>query len=99
MSLWRQKNVGGELGNKVLLSLSNALGHPIIALSSAVNHPLINIMPRQMKTLYEAYNQYGVGHYDAITIPATNQLPLSSPETSAATSRCTCGKNDKTNCY
>ena len=89
----------GELGNTVLLSLSNGLGLPIIALSSAVNHPLINITPRHMNTpvpLYVAYNQYGVGHYDAIAIPATSQVPSSSLELSADTSKCTCGKNDKT---
>jgi hypothetical protein len=67
------KQDGGELRNTVLLSLSNALGLPIIVLSSAVNHPVINTMPKQMKTpvpLYVPYNQYGVGHYECYNNPA-----------------------------
>lgn len=89
----------GELGNTVVLNLSNVLGIPIIVLSSAINHPLINITPRHMTVpipLYIAYNQYGVGHYDAIITSNNSQLPTSS--TSAASTEvahCTCGKNDK----
>ena len=56
-----------DLGDTVLLALSNALGIPIIVFSSITNHSIINIMPRDLKTsvpVHLAYLQYGAGHYE-----------------------------------
>ena len=39
----------GELGNTMILSLSNALGLPLIIFSAAIYHPLINITPRHLR--------------------------------------------------
>ena len=85
----------------MLLSLSNALGLPIIVLSSAMHHPLINITPRHIRVavpLYVAYNQYGAGHYDSLVVSSTSnqqqELP-STPVSPTKVSKYTCGKNDK----
>ena len=87
----------GELGNTMILSLSNALGLPLIIFSSAIYHPLINITPRHLRAsipLYLAFNQYGAGHYDGVTLSSTSSRPHS-VTSSIQSAQCSCGKNDK----
>ena len=56
-----------DLGDTVLLALSNALGISVIVFSSVCAHSVINIIPRQLRTnipIHFAYLQYGPGHYN-----------------------------------
>ncbi len=60
----------GELGDTMVLAISNALKLVIIVLSSILSdHPIINISPRAVTNptpIYLAFNQYGTGHYDGL---------------------------------
>lgn len=92
----------GELGDTMVLALSNALQLVTIVLTSINYHPIIHILPRQVSvpiSLFLAYTQYGPGHYDGLTEDAKD-----SPSTDSASqplanvvSHCSCGKNDKKN--
>ncbi|SMN12541.1 hypothetical protein SPBRAN_1617 [uncultured Candidatus Thioglobus sp.] len=87
----------GELSDTMVLALSNALKLPIIVFTSIQHHPVINILPREVAnpvTLCIAYNQYGPGHYDGLTV---NEKESDAVSQDAPASRCTCGKNDKSN--
>ena len=87
----------GELGNTMILSHSNALGLPMIIFSSAIYHPLINITPRHLRAsipLYLAFNQYGAGHHDGVTLSSTSSRPHS-VTSSTQSAQCSCGENDK----
>ena len=58
-----------ELGNSVLLALTNALKIPIV-FSSINSYPVIPLIPRVSPLisvpLYAAFNQSGKGHYDPV---------------------------------
>ena len=86
-----------DLGDTVLLALSNALGISVIVFSSVCAHSVINIMPRQLRTnipIHLAYLQYGPGHYDVALPSQVNNHP--DPKESKVKVQCTCGRDDKT---
>ena len=59
-----------ELGNGVLLALSNVMKCSIICFTSIDNYPVVPIIPRHETLssvpLYVAFTHFGKGHYDAI---------------------------------
>jgi hypothetical protein len=92
-----------DLGDTILLALSNALGIPIIVFSSITDHCVINIMPRHVKTsipVHLAYLQHGGGHYDAAIPMQSDHNGVDVPSNQAVSEEkscsCSCGKNDKT---
>ena len=87
-----------ELGNSVLLSLSNVLKVPIVVSSSIDSYPVIPLVPRSspltVVPIYVAFNQSGKGHYDPVfaaktqpcqEIEKTNQNTIKSQ-------CCSCGR-------
>lgn len=86
----------GELGDTMVLALSNALQLVIIAIK---DHPIINISPQEIAAstpIFIAFNQYGPGHYDGL-IENSTLPPASVPLETVTISHCSCGKNDKKN--
>ena len=92
-----------DLGDTVLLALSNVLGLSIMVFSSIQSHSVINILPRKLKIaipIHLAHLQYGQGHYDVALVAqdasacdhSGTQNPLSISPTVV---HCSCGKNDK----
>ncbi len=83
-----------DLGDTLVMALSNALSIPIIVLTSNPNVPFLTFQPRTFAIftpIILAYNQYGTGHYDAI------QYYKSINETFTQTvqvTKCKCGVND-----
>jgi hypothetical protein len=61
------------LGDIVPLTIANTLNVKITIFTSVLDLPRIDVKPERKnasllstrKTIYLAYNQYGVGHYDA----------------------------------
>ena len=89
-----------DLGDTILLALSNALGLPIIVFSSIQSHSVINIVPWHLKTaapIHLAYLQHGVGHYD-VAHPAQNCQSCNSAPLSVQL-YCTCGKKLRHWCH
>lgn len=89
----------GELGNTIVLALSNMLGLPII-FSSSIGQPVITITPRQLHVplpVHLAFNQSGAGHYDcALLCDMERSAHLAiQPTTKVIDGCCSCGKNDK----
>ena len=86
----------GELGDTMVLALSNALGLPIIVFSSIPNHRFISIFPRQVNIsfpIYLAYTHCGPGHYDGVVMKTDTSCTASdSHETHTKPQYCTCGK-------
>ena len=78
-----------ELGNAVILALSNVLHVSFVIFTSFENFPVITIVPR-CDTLSEAvpgylvYEHVGAGHYDAV-IENANELSDSATNASSAT--------------
>ena len=53
----------------MVVAISSVLGLPVIVFCSASHYPIINITQRACAAaipLYVAFNQVGVGHYDAV---------------------------------
>ena len=86
----------GELGDTMVLALSNALGLPIIVFSSIPNHRFISIFPRQVNIsfpIYLAYTHCGPGHYDGVVMKTDTSCTASdSHETHTKPQYCTCEK-------
>ena len=80
-----------DLGNTMPLAMANATGIPIIIISSLENHGIFRVDPENI-TVSEAmllsYNQYGLGHYDAIK-------PINLPTSTTVPQHCRCGINKK----
>ena len=89
-----------DLGDTVLLSLSNALGIQFVVFTTMEYHPVVHIAPRCIKsgyTIYLAYTHTGCGHYDSVienNVILEDQLVAS---TETKTNSCTCGKNASAN--
>lgn len=95
-----------ELGDTVLLTLSNVLGVSIIVFTSISGNSVINIIPQYLRipvSIHLAYLQYGSRHYD-IALPLTrvddvdNAKPSNLHDHSVTETKplhCTCGKNEK----
>ncbi|XP_070567493.1 uncharacterized protein [Ptychodera flava] len=85
---------GGELGNAMVLALSNVLQIPFVILSSVENWPVITVTPRSSvpspNTLYLAFNQYGPGHYDCL-VERSDVAEM----TKAVEIKCNCGINNR----
>ena len=59
-----------ELENTMPLATANAMGILIVIISSLENQPVFRIDPEDPLTsepIILAYNQYGLGHYDAVS--------------------------------
>ena len=60
-----------ELGNAVILALSNILRSSVIVFTSLENYPIITIVPENdplsKVPVYLAFEQTGPGHYDGVT--------------------------------
>lgn len=98
----------GELGDTMVLALSNVLNMPITVFSSICDHPIVNILPRKLDVsfaLFIAYNQCGPGHYDAVIEDGGKKCAedRKCTETTPTMQKiCSCGKNDKgenTHCH
>ena len=63
----------GELGDTMILAMSNLLHIPITIISNISNHITIPVVPRSTmcdEIIFVLYNHIGSGHYDAI-LPET----------------------------
>lgn len=71
MSFIEQGICDCELGNSVLLAMTNVLRIPIIIYSSISSYPIIPLIPKEVPLsndpIYVAFNQSGKGHYDAVS--------------------------------
>ena len=80
------------LGNTMPLAMANATGIPIIIISSLENHGIFRIDPECInlsEAIILSYNQYGLGHYDAVK-PIHSQTSVTpTPQ------HCRCGINKK----
>jgi len=59
-----------DLGNSMPLAMANVLGLPIVVFTQMENLPVLPISPReciQCMPIFLAFDQSGVGHYDAVT--------------------------------
>ncbi len=66
---YRMVFFASDLGDTLVMALSNALSIPIIVLTSNPNVPFITFWPRTFAIftpIILTYNQYGTGHYDAL---------------------------------
>lgn len=91
-----------DLGDSVLVALSNVAGMQFIVFTAQDSHPVIHISPRQIKCgapVYLAFSSAGSGHYDAVIKESSAPQTTSSE---AARDQCSCGKNavdkDTTHC-
>lgn len=87
----------GDLGDLMILTLSNILHIPITIFSNIPNLGVICITPTtgvdSTVPLYVAYNNYGSGHYDyAVPTESTSHSPPSS-STKRCVTKCFCGRN------
>ena len=83
---------GGELGDLMVVTLSNILNYPIAIFTSVANMPLLCITPlgggpgASTSPLFLTFIQSGPGHYDyAVSIDST----ATNPEKKV---KCTCGR-------
>ena len=83
----------------MVVTISNALGLPVIVFSSASHYPIINITPCAAIPLYVAFNQVGASHYDTVCFNEDIHPTSTSshPERTSRVSNCTCGRVDKHN--
>ena len=82
----------GDLGDTMLMCLSNVLQMPIVVFSSLSYHPIFCITPEVQTIsvpLMVAYNQYGAGHFDGVV---QNESTSTHADDHTV---CTCGKSDK----
>jgi hypothetical protein len=84
-----------ELGNSVLMALSNVLKCPVVIFTSIDTYPIIPLIPRQAPLsaipIYVAFNQSGKGHYDAIASQIQCDARVENESQSIETS-CRCGR-------
>ena len=85
----------GDLGDLMVLTLSNILHVPITIFSNIPNLGLVCISPttdvHSTIPLYLTYNNYGSGHYDyAVPMESTFH---SLPSSSKPVTKCFCGRN------
>ena len=87
----------GDLGDLVLLALSNGLKTPIMVFTSNSSSPVVLVTPTYSPItntvpIYIAFIQHGPGHYDAVCWKDNYTAAMvDSPRTEPA--KCTCGKN------
>ena len=87
-----------ELGNIVLLSLTNVLKLPIVVFSSIDSYPVIPLVPRgsplTVVPIHVAFNQSGKGHYDTVFAAKTQpcqEIEKKSQNTNRSPC-CSCGR-------
>ena len=84
-----------ELGNSVLLALSNVLKCPIVIFTSIDTYPVIPLIPREAPLsavpIYVAFNQSGKGHYDAINVSQIEANISVKIQTKSIENPCRCG--------
>ena len=88
----------GELADTMPKALSNALDLIIVVVTSIKDMPIMNIVPRRVAVpvlLFVAFNQFGPGHYDGLTIKTDNEDKESDTPKQIEITYCTCGKNDR----
>ena len=100
----------GELGNTMPLALANVLSTPLLLFTSNETMPVLSITPSTIHDaipcLYLRFNQFGAGHYDAISIHKNNErlahlgqnevsgsILLEVTHSSQSNHKCSCGKN------
>lgn len=84
-----------DLGDSVLVALSNAIGMQFIVFTAQESHPVVYISPREVKCgfpIYLAFSSTGSGHYDAVIKDCSLQIGTQKQDESI-TARCSCGKN------
>lgn len=89
-----------ELGNSVLLALSNVLRITIVIYSSISSYPLIPLIPKESPStnvpIYVAFNQSGKGHYDALATISIKNMSAdannSEGQNQEKRKSCSCGK-------
>lgn len=96
-----------EVGNFMVLSLSNVLRINIVLLTSMVNFPVIPVTPRGNictdKTLYLAFSHFGSGHYDPVVEDLINAQDNDQPMQSIPSFQkkgakgCGCGRGASSN--
>lgn len=77
----------------MVLALSNSLQIPILLLTSIPDSPILTVQPRSVQNehhLILAYNQYALGHYDAMGY-------TTSVKKEKRKDGCRCGVSDKAN--
>ncbi|CAB3979300.1 Hypothetical predicted protein [Paramuricea clavata] len=83
-----------ELGNSMLMALSNVLKCPVVIFTSIDTYPIIPLNPRQAPLsaipIYVAFNQSGKGHYDAIVL----QIQCDARVENRVETSCRCGSEN-----
>ena len=106
----------GELGNTMPLALSNVLSTPLMLFTSMETMPVLLITPSTIRDaipcLYLGFNQFGAGHYDAISIRNSENNERSAQlgrnkvsgsilsevtHSSQSNHKCSCGQNSNRN--
>ena len=87
----------GELGDLMVMSLTNVLKIPFVLFTPIENFPVLTIYPSSGDSfsdsvLYLAYNNSGAGHYDLVK----PRSELKEKMELSKSIKCHCGKNDKT---
>ena len=80
-----------DLGDTMILAMSNVLGLPIIVFSTIPEQPLIPVLPKKAKfdslLLFVAYHHLGPGHYDGVIMDSQMKLNMKTDIS------CRCGVN------
>ena len=83
----------GELGDTMILAMSNLLHIPVTIISNIPNHITIPVVPRSTvcdEIIFVLYNHIGSGHYDAILPKTETKEDKKGPNIS-----CSCGVNNR----
>ena len=83
----------GELGDTMILAMSNLLHIPITIISNIPDHITIPVVPRSTmcdEIIFVLYNHIGSGHYDAILPETETKEDKKEPNIS-----CSCGVNNR----
>ena len=91
---------GGELGDLVVIAMTNALCIPIMVFTSATNFPVATILPTYnvaatAEPIKVALTQCGSGHFDAVQMMTTETAVTKTLDSTAGENEtvCTCGRN------
>lgn len=92
----------GELGNLMVLAMSNLLKLPVVVFSSLENYPVIPVLPESQlkgnRPLYVSFNSLGCGHYDFVKPEdedIVQEVIMKSQEKEEVNITCSCGVNKK----
>ena len=88
------------MGNLVIKAIAKIIQIPIVLFTSTINLPVVVVMtqkaPLNNSTVFVAFNQYGAGHYGAVT---WNYTESDQQKATLALSEMNCNSNSFSHLY